>query len=100
MDYKGWTRKFWIALKADAGKSLLRFDEFENGHAILEMVGTVEGRGVLLRWLSSEHGVVTVRSTPYDHPEAPLDGEQTFISANDDPAVHAAHARQRVLALA
>ncbi len=99
-EYKGWTKRFWTALKADAGKSVLRFDRFEDGQVVLEMVGTVEGRGVLLRWLSSQHGVVTVREAPYDTPEVPLDGEQTFISAQDDPAVRAAHTRQRVLALA
>jgi hypothetical protein len=31
MEYKGWTRKCWIALNPDAGQSTLRFDTFENG---------------------------------------------------------------------
>ena len=100
MEYKSWTRKFWIALNPDAGTSTLRFDTFENGKTILEMVGTVDGRGVLLRWLSAERGVVTIRATPYSTPEERLDGEQTPVIAQDDPAVFAAHARQRLLAIA
>jgi hypothetical protein len=100
MEYKGWTRRFWISLNPDAGKSTLRFDAFENGTTILEMVGTVDGHGVLLRWLSAERGVVTVRATPYGSPEDRLDGEQTPVSAQDDPAVSAAHARQRLVAMA
>lgn len=100
MDYKVWTRRFWIALNPDAGNLMLRFDRFENGHTILEMVGTVEGRGVLLRWLSAERGVVTLRASPYVSPEVPLDGDQTHVSAQDDPAVRAAYARERLLAIA
>jgi hypothetical protein len=100
MEYKDWTRKFWMALNPDAGKSVLRFDTLENGKTVLEMVGTVEGRGVLLRWLNEERAVVTVRATPYGAPEEGLDGEQTHVSAYDDPAHYAAHARQLVLAIA
>ena len=100
MEYKSWTRKFWTALNPDAGKSTLRFDAFENGKTILEMIGTVDGRGVLLRWLSAERGVVTVRTTPYGSPEERLDGEQTPVSAQNDPATFAAHVRQRLLAVA
>lgn len=100
MEYKGWTRRFWMALNADAGKSLLRFDTFENGKTILEMVGTVDGRGVLLRWLSAERGIVTIRSTPYGSPEERLDGQQTTVSVQDDPAVFAARARHLLLAIA
>jgi hypothetical protein len=65
MEYKGWTRTFWIALNPDVGNSTLRFDTFENGKTILEMIGTVDGRGVLLRWLSAECCVVNLRATPY-----------------------------------
>jgi hypothetical protein len=65
MEYKGWTRKFWIALNPDVGNSTLRFDTFENGKTILEMIGTVDGRGVLLRWLSAECGIVSLCATPY-----------------------------------
>src|SRR5664279_4875301 len=100
MEYKSWTRRFWIALNPDAGKSSLRFDTFENGTTVLEMVGTVDGRGVLLRWLSAERGVVTVRATPYGSPQERLDGEQTHVSPQDDPAVSASHARQCLVALA
>jgi hypothetical protein len=100
MEYKGWTRKFWIALNPDAGKSTLRFDTFENGKTILEMIGTVDGRGVLLRWLSAERGIVTIRATPYGSPEDRLDGEQVPVSAQDDPAVFAAQARQLLSAIA
>ena len=100
MEYKRWTRNFWIALNPDAGQSTLRFDTFENGKTILEMVGAVDGRGVLLRWLSAELGIVTIRATPYGPPEEQLDGEQTSVSMHDDPVVFAAHARQRLLAIA
>jgi hypothetical protein len=100
MEYKSWTRNFWIALNPDVGQSTLRFDAFENGKTILEMVGTVNGRGVLLRWLSAESGIVTTRATPYSSPQERLDGEQTSVSVQDDPAVFAAHARQRLLAIA
>jgi hypothetical protein len=100
MEYKGWTRKFWIALHADTGTSTLRFDTFESGKTVLEMVGAVDGRGVLLRWLSAERGIVTVRETPYGAPEERLDGKQTPVSAQDDPAHLAAQARQLVAAIA
>jgi hypothetical protein len=100
MEYKGWTRNFWIALKPDAGKSSLRFDTFENGNTVLEMVGTVEGHGVLLRWLNAERGIVTVRATPYGASEERLDGEQTPVSAQGDPAVFAAHTRQLLSSIA
>jgi hypothetical protein len=100
MEYKIWTRKFWMALNPDAGNSTLRFATLENGKSILEMVGTVDGRGVLLRWLNDERGVVTVRSTPYDAPQEHLDGEETHVTAHDDPAVFAARARELVLAIA
>jgi hypothetical protein len=100
MEYKGWTRKFWTALNPDAGESILRFEAFGTGKSILEMVGTVEGRGVLLRWLSADHGIVTVRATPYGSLEERLDGDQIPVSAHDDPSVYAAHARQLVLAIA
>jgi hypothetical protein len=100
MEYKGWTRKFWIALKADAGKSTLRFDTFESGKTILEMVGTVDGRGVLLRWLCAERGIVTVRENPYGAPEERIDGKQTPVSAQGDPGVLAAQARQLLAAIA
>jgi|ERR1035441_2368944 hypothetical protein len=100
MEYKDWTRKFWIALKPDAGKSVLRFDTFENGNTVLEMLGTVGGRGVLLRWLDAERGIVTVRATPYGSPEERLDGEQTPASAQDDPAAFAVHVRERLSAIA
>ena len=100
MEYKSWTRHFWIALKPDAGSSTLRFDTFENGETILEMVGTVDGRGVLLRWLSAERGLVTIRATPYSTPEERLDGERTPVSAQDDPALFAARARQLLSAIA
>jgi hypothetical protein len=100
MEYKSWTRKFWTALAPDAGTSMLRYDMFESGNNILEMAGTVGGRGVLLRWLNDERGVVTVRSQPYDSPEEHLDGEQTHVTASDDPGVFAARARQLVLTLA
>lgn len=89
-----------MALNPDAGKSMLRFDILENGKSILEMVGTVEGRGILLRWLNDERGVVTVRATPFGAPEEHLDGEQTHVTAHDDPAAFAAHARQLLLAIA
>jgi hypothetical protein len=100
MEYKGWTRNFWIALKPDPGKSTLRFDTFENGKTVLEMVGTVDGRGVLLRWLSAERGIVTIRATPYGTSEERLDGERTPVSAEDDPAVFAARTRQLLSAIA
>ncbi len=100
MEYKGWTRKFWIALNPDSGNSTLRFDILEDGKTILEMVGTVDGRGVLLRWLNDERGIVSVRPTPYGGPQEQLDGEQTHVSANDDPAFFAAHARQLLSAFA
>src|SRR5450755_51304 len=100
MEYKSWTRTFWMALNPDAGKSTLRYDMFENGESILEMVGTVEGRGVLLRWLNPERAVVSVRATPFDEPEERLDGEHTHVTPHDDPAVFAAHARQLLFAIA
>jgi hypothetical protein len=100
MEYKGWTRKFWIALKPDAGTSTLRRDTFESGKTILEMIGTVDGRGVLLRWLSADHGIVTVRETPYGAPEERLDGKQTPVTAQDEPTVLAAQARQLLAAIA
>jgi hypothetical protein len=100
MEYKGWTRKFWMALNPDAGKSALRFDILENGETILEMVGTVDGRGVLLRWLNDERGIVSVRATPYGAPQEHIDGEQTPVSAHEDPAFFAAHARQLLSAFA
>src|SRR5664279_3574463 len=100
MEYKSWTRRFWMALNPDAGSSTLRYDMFESGKNILEMAGTVGGRGVLLRWLNDELGVVTVRSTPYESPEEHLDGDQTHVTAQDDPTVFAARARELVLAIA
>jgi hypothetical protein len=96
MEYRSWTRRFWIALKPDAGQSTLRFDAFQDGTTLLEMVGTVDGRGLLLRWLSADHAVVTVRSTPYGSPDVRLDREQTPVSTQDDPDVSAAQARQRL----
>jgi hypothetical protein len=100
MEFKGWTRQFWMALKPDPGQSTLRFETLDNGETVLEMVGTVDGRGVLLRWLNSDSGVVTVRATPYGSPEKHLDGELTPVSAEDDPALSAARARELVLAFA
>jgi hypothetical protein len=100
IEYKGWTRKFWIALKPDAGTSTLRFDAFDSGKTILEMVGTVDGRGVLLRWLCAERGIVTVRETPYGAPEERLDSNQTPVSVQHDPAVLAAQARQLLASIA
>ena len=100
MEYKGWTRNFWIALNPDPGESILRFDTFDNGKTVLEMVGTVDGRGVLLRWLSAERGIVTIRTTPYGTSEEQLDGERTSVSTQDDPALVAARTRQLLFAIA
>ncbi len=94
MEYRSWTRKFWMALNPDAGGTTLRFDRFENGKTVLEMVGTVRGRGVLLRWLgvllrwlSEERGIVTVRATPYGSPDERLDGQQTPVSTQRSKTV-------------
>jgi hypothetical protein len=100
MEYTAWTRHFWMALNPDAGNSALRYDMLEGGKNILEMVGTVGGRGVILRWLNDERAVFAVRSRPYDSPEEHIDGEQTHLTSNDDPAIFAAHARQLVSAMA
>jgi hypothetical protein len=100
MEYTAWTRKFWTALNPDAGNSTLRYDTLESGKSVLEMAGTIGGRGVLLRWLNDERAVFAVRPTPYDSAEEHVDGEQTHITANDDPAQSAAQARQLVLAIA
>src|ERR1035438_10012531 len=81
MEYKIWTRKFWMALNPDAGNSTLRFATLENGETILEMVGTVDGRGVLLRWLNDERGIVSVRATPYGAPQEHIDGAAENHSA-------------------
>jgi hypothetical protein len=100
MEYTAWTRKFWMALNPDAGNSTLRYHTLESGTSILEMAGTVGGRGVLLRWLNDERAVFAVRPAPYDSAEEHVGGEQTHITANDDPAQSAAQARQLVLAMA
>ncbi|MGD0474169.1 MAG: hypothetical protein ABSB70_13300 [Candidatus Velthaea sp.] len=100
MEYRRWTRNFWIALKPDAGESTLRFDMLDDGKTILEMAGTVRGRGVLLRWLNDDQGILSVRSTPYHSIEEHLDGEPTPITIMDDPAAFAARAHQLLSAFA
>ncbi len=96
MDDNEWSRLFWVALKADGGKWTFRFHTFENGNTILETVGTVDGKGVLLRWLSAERGVVTVRKPPYGAPEEKLDGVEIAVLLHDDPAAMASFARDRL----
>jgi hypothetical protein len=99
MDWQAWSRQFWIAMKTEGGNWKHRYQTFPNGGTVLEEVAVVDGRGVLLRWLSEERGMVVLRAQPFGEPEDQLRGEQIPVLVQGDPVASAAHVSRRLASL-